>query len=188
MAIKDIYNSVSKGVGKMTGPISDIFQPKEYFYQAKQPTFTPVVSPNKYTLKDRGVDFTDEDFKAMRPLIYGEISNRNREKKELEANVILNTIINRARAYKERGMNKSLAEIVAMPNQYQAYGGKQYQAYYNPPDQVSLAKKKEVDAILDAIEQQIRSGQYADNTEGASYYIHNPDQSITYDNKRKLFK
>jgi len=173
----------------MTGPLSGMFQPKPYVAEAmKQPAAVAMAAPGRYNLKDRGVDITDDDLKAMRPLIYGEISNRNRAKKELEANVILNTTLNRARAYKERGMNKSLAEIVAMPNQYQAYGGKQYQAYHNPPDPVALAKKQEVDAILDAISEQIRSGNYQDNTQGAYYYIHNPDESITYDNKRKLFR
>lgn len=190
MNLGDIYNSVGSGIGKVTGPISEFFQPKEYIAEAakKQPAAVAMATPSRYTIKDRGIDITDEDLKAVRPLVYGEISNRNRAKKELEANVILNTALNRVRAYKDRGQPKTLAEVLSMPNQYQAYGGKQYNSYYNPPDPVAMAKKQEVDAILDAIAQQIRTGDYADNTEGAYYYIHNPDQSITYDNKRKLFK
>ena len=144
--------------------------------------------PTTYKLPDRQANISDTDFEAFRPLLYGEVSNRNYDKKKLEADVILNTVLNRQKEYAKRGQNKSVAEILAMPNQYQAYGGKQYTAYQNPADSISAAKKKEVDAIVDEIKDRIKRGDYQDNTEGAYFYIHNPDQTITYDNLRPLFK
>ena len=153
------------------------------------PPAAPIApQPATYHLPERQAKITDTDIDAFRPLLYGEVSNRNFDKKKLEANVIFNTVLNRQKEYARKGQNKSVAEILAMPNQYQAYGGKQYVAYSKPTDSVAAAKKKEVDAIVDEIKAQIALGKYQDNTEGAYYYIHNPDQTITYDNKRPLFK
>src|SRR3989304_9326090 len=138
-------------------------------------------APPSYNLKDRGVQVTDADIQAIRPLLYGELSNRTPDKQTLEANVILNTALNRVREYAAHGKKKTLSEVIAMPNQYQAYGGQQYKAYDNPIDAPSIAKKKQVDAIVDTLHGQIRSGVYPDNTNGAYYYRHNPDGTIAYD-------
>lgn len=143
--------------------------------------------PNVYTVPDRGVTYTDEDLAALRPILYGELSNRPYEKKQLEADIILNTILNRAKEYKTKGKEKSLSEIVAMPNQYQAYGSQQYKNYSNPTLYLDQKKKKEVDMIVDELHNKIKSGQYKDITNNAYYYQHNPDGSIVYDNKRQLF-
>ena len=179
MAIKELYNSIGSGVRKLTGSLSDYFSP-----QSVAPRSIP---PTKYTLKDRGIEISEDDINAMRPIIYGEISNRTPDKQELETNVILNTALNRVREYNARGQKKTLREVVSMPNQYQAYGGAQYNAYSNPPDVVAAAKKKQVDMMVDKLREQMRSGNYIDNTQGAYYYIHNPNGTITYDNKRQLF-
>lgn len=151
---------------------------------------TPVAKPlpATYHLPDRGVKITDDDIEAFKPLLYGEVSNRKFDKKKLEADVIFNTVLNRQKEYAKRGQNKSVAEILAMPNQYQAYGGPQYKEYASTTNPISAAKKKEVDSIVEEIKQRIRRGDYQDNTQGAYFYIHNPDQTITYDNKKKLFK
>jgi hypothetical protein len=180
-------------------PLSDFFNKQKEAQTMR--TTTPALSslytppapvakplPAVYNLPNRQAKVTDTDIEAFRPLLYGEVSNREYPKKQLEADVIFNTVLNRQKEYAKRGQNKSVAEILAMPNQYQAYGGKQYQEYASSTNSLSAAKKKEVDAIVDAIKERIKKGDYQDNTQGAYFYIHNPDQTITYDNKRKLFK
>ena len=180
MAIKDVFNSVGSGIKKAKGSLSEILGPVKY-------TAPVAPVPAQYHLKDRGVSVTDADIEAIRPVVYGEVSNRTPDKQALESHVIINTALNRVKEYNARGQKKSLSDVIAMPNQYQAYGGKQYQEYGNPSDPVALAKKKQIDLILDQIAEQIRSGQYEDNTGGAYFYVHNPDQTISYDNKRPLF-
>lgn len=182
MAIKDIFNSIGSGVSKVTQPISSFFGPT----QVKAATVPPPVT--QYQLKDRGVQISDDDINAFKPLLYGEVSNRTPDKQALEAHVILNTAINRMKSYSEKGQNKTLIDVLSMPNQYQAYGGKQYQSYSNPPDVVAAAKKKQVDDIVEQIRKQVQSGQYPDITEGAYYYVHDPKTGkITYDNTKPLF-
>ncbi len=183
MPIKDIFNSVGGVAGKVKGSLSDVLGSTKYTAVA------PVApAPVQYQLKDRGVSVSDADLNAIRPLIYGEISNRTPDKQALETHVILNTALNRVKEYNARGQKKSLSDVIAMPNQYQAYGGQQYKNYSAPPDAVALAKKRQVDAIIDEISKQIQSGQYADNTQGAYFYVHDPKTGkITYDNNRPLF-
>ncbi len=181
MPLSDFFNKQQQPqtMRTTTPAISSMYTPKAPVAQPLPPT---------YNLPDRGAKVTDADIEAFRPLLFGEVSNRNYDKKKLEANVILNTVLNRQKEYSKRGKEKTVAEILAMPNQYQAYGGPQYKEYASTTNPVSAAKKKEVDAIIDEIKEQIKSGQYQDTTEGAYFYIHNPDQTIAYDNKRKLFK
>lgn len=179
MALSDFFNPV-KSIQKVSGKISDYFAPAVY-------TKAEAMAPTTYSLPNRGVELSDADIEAMRPLIYGEISNRTPDKQELESHVIFNTALNRMREYAARGQKKTLSDVIAMPNQYQAYGGDQYRAYSNPPDVVAQKKRQQVDDIVNRIRDQIKTGDYADNTEGAFYYVHNPDQTITYDNKKPLF-
>lgn len=175
--IQDFFKDpIKKGTQTSTPAISNFY------------TAPPAPKVNEYHLKDRNVKLTDSDFEAMRPLIYGEISNRAPDKQAMESDVIFNTAINRVKAYSERGKNKTLADVVAMPNQYQAYNGPQYQEYHNPSNPVSAAKKKQVDLIVDNIREKIKNGEYVDSTEGAYYYIHEKDGKIKYDNLKKLFK
>lgn len=180
MKISELFNS--KQIFKnnnSTQPISDLYTPQKA-------VAAPPSQP--YTLKKRGATVTDTDIEALRPLLYGEVSNRNTEKKKLEADVIFNTALNRQKEYARKGQNKTIAEILAMPNQYQAYGSPQYKEYHAPANTLSVAKKKEIDAIVDTIKERVKKGDFKDNTEGAYYYIHNAkDNSITYDNLRKLF-
>jgi hypothetical protein len=147
----------------------------------------PAAAPAQYKIKDRGVSVTDKDMDAIRPLIYGEVSNRTPDKQTLEANVIFNTALNRMKEYQRKGQNKSLEEVISMPKQYQAYGGPQYQEYHAPSNPVSSAKRQQIDAIIDGIKEKVKKGEHVDNTEGAYYYIHEKDGKIRYDNKRKLF-
>lgn len=185
MGLRDIYSSIGKGVGKMKGSLSDVFSDKITYNAPEREPFKPVQST--YNLGDRGVSITDADIESFRPLLYGEVSNRDLEKQKLEADVIFNTALNRQKEYASRGQNKTLAEILSMPNQYQAYEGPQYQEYSNPTNVLSEAKKRQIDAIVDDIKRRVKSGEFEDNTEGAYYYVHNSDGSITYDNLKELF-
>ncbi len=146
-----------------------------------------VPMPISHMLKDRGVQVSDSDIEAFRPLLYGEVSNRAPDKQAYEADVIFNTALNRVKAYGDKGKKKTLSDVLAMPNQYQAYGGKQYQAYASPPDKLSAEKRRQVDAIVDSIYSRIQAGKYEDPTQGAYYYVHEPTGDITYDSKRPLF-
>lgn len=123
------------------------------------------------------------------PVVFGELSNRPMEKKELEARVIFTTAVNRQREYGAKGMKKSLNDVLSMENQYQAYGGPQYQVYKkgvtNAPD---IKKKKEVDAIVDKILAEIKAGTFKPLSDKAYYYAHGADGSIEYDDTRPLFK
>ena len=125
--------------------------------------------------------------KELRPTMFGEISNRPPEKQELEARVILNTALNRIKEHGKRGTRKTIDDILTQENQYQAYGGKQYGLYKGGADGLDAKKKQQIDSVVDKLIQEIESGTFSDNTEGSFYYQHNDDESITYDNKRKLF-
>ena len=160
-----------KSKQKETAPISSFYVP---------PTPT-------YQLKNRGATVTDADIEALKPILYGEVSNRDFSKKTLEANVIFNTVLNRQKEYARKGQNKTISEILAMPNQYQAYNSPQYKEYSNPVLPLSIAKKKEIDMITKSIHEQVKKGAFLDNTQGAYYYTHKKDNSIMYDNEKQLF-
>jgi hypothetical protein len=148
---------------------------------------TPIAIPNKdkkpLTIK------TSEVESELKPVLFGEISNRSSDKKELEARVILSTAINRMKEYAKKGTPKTLAEVLSMPNQYQAYKGEQYNKYKaNKLDKLGTTKKGEVDSITEKLLQEIKDGTFKDVTNGAFYYVHNKDGSIAYDDTRPLFK
>lgn len=148
---------------------------------------------NTYQVPGRDVTLTDSDLNVLRPTLYGEVSNRPYDKKDLEANVITNTAINRMVAYAKNGMQKSMADVLSMPNQYQAYNGEQYKNYSNPnltgPDS---EKRDQVNKIVDGIIASIKDGTFKDNTNNSMFYKHignNPDTAtIQYDDTRSLFK
>ena len=180
-----MFDAISSYFNKPAKPVAPVMTPNI------SGMYTPPVStttPSIYHLPTRGAKVSDADIEAFKPLLYGEVSNRKFPKKQLEADVIFNTALNRQKEYANRGINKTIAEIISMPNQYQAFGSPQYHEYASTTNPISAAKKKEVDAIAESIRERVKRGDYKDNTNGAYYYIHNPDKTITYDNKRKLFK
>ena len=125
----------------------------------------------------------------LKPVMFGEISNRSLEKKELEARVILSTALNRMKEYALKGHPKTFKEVLALDNQYQAYEGEQYNNYKKGKlDTLGLKKKKEIDTIMDKLIKELREKKFKDVANGAFYYVHNKDGSITYDDTRKLFK
>ena len=187
MGLRDIYNSIGSGIKKVSGSLSDAFSNKTVYNKPQMYGPKPVEPKQNYKKDSRESIVNEVDYESLRPLIYGEVSNRDFGDKKMEADVIFNTALNRQKEYAGRGQIKTIGEILAMPNQYQAYGGDQYNQYANPLDQGSELKKKEVDDIVDDIKRRVRNGEFEDNTEGAYYYIHNSDGSITYDNLRELF-
>lgn len=138
----------------------------------------------------RGVEISKKDFdEYARPIIYGEVSNRPKDKKDLESRVILNTAINRMGENKKRNKKTSLKDILTEKNQYQAYNGEQYNLYKRQ-DKNALDEEKrlETDEILDNIYGEMSKGQFKDITNNAFYYQHNEDGSITYDDKKPFYK
>lgn len=149
---------------------------------------TPQTSP-QIKVQDRGVTILPKDLEVALPTFFGEVSNRNSSKKELELRVIFNTAINRMKEYAAHGQPKTLAEVLSMPNQYQAYNSKQYNQYLNSASDTPTAQKKEeVNAIIKKFLKEIKDGTFKDNTDGATFYKYLPDGRIIYDNTRKLFK
>lgn len=143
----------------------------------------PIIDPK------RNIQINNDEVEVLRKVLFGEISNRNSEKKELEARVILNTVLNRVKNNKDK--NKpydSMLKVLSQNNQYQAYGDKQFGIYDNPKDYPTKQKKDEINKIIDKLLEEIKNGTFQDNTNGAFYYIHNPDGSITFDSKRKLYE
>lgn len=139
---------------------------------------------DSYTEKDRGITITDKDVKELTPILFGELSNRSLEKQELEARVILNTALNRVAEFNKRGKNMTLEEVLKMPNQYQAYGGKQYKEFTsNKLDLPTQKKKKATEALVKKLMSEIENGTFRDNTNGAVFYVHKPNGEITFNNK-----
>lgn len=146
--------------------------------------------PDVEIANTRGVSIDKRQFdQIFRPIFYGEVSNRDVSKKELEARVILNTAINRLAEYKKLGKEVSFGDILTQPNQYQAYKGKQYENYISGNlDELGKQKKAEVDSVLNKLWGEVKGGNFQDITNNAFYYIHNRNDTITYDDKKKLFK
>jgi len=169
----------------MGNVVKFLFGSNKVSYSNKQQVATPQDS-----VTYNGFKINKDDFDKIRPVLFGEVSNRPYDKKQLEANVIMSTILNRQNEYKKvHKKDYSLNDIVSMPNQYQAYGGKQYNLYNDgTTTDLDTQKKNEIDSISDDIWNQLKSGSFKDQAGGGYYYKHNEkDGSITYDNERQLF-
>jgi len=150
----------------------------------------PQVVEENDLINVRGVNLSKKEInEILKPIFFGEVSNRDTGKKELEARVILNTVINRMSEHKNfKGKEKSLKDILTEKNQYQAYEGEQYNQYIKGEmNDLTKSKKAETDSIIDKLTGELSSGKFEDNTEGSFYYIHNPDSTISYDKERPLF-
>lgn len=189
-----LLGTISSAVDKVGTAAVNMLPAATINYSAPQAPQTPQTAQTaqtppqaQYHVPGRNLTLSDADLSVLRPVLYGEISNRNSSKKELEARVIFNTALNRMKAYADRGETKSLADVLSAPNQYQAYGGKQYQTYSNPGDASSTAKKQQVDQIVQKFLNEMEGGNFPDVTNGAYYYQHTPSGTIQYDNSRQLF-
>lgn len=187
MNIHDLANSILQGSKDVVNDVITKLVP--HATEASGPP-EPVPLPVQKSPSIRGVPIDKNTFDSeVRPIIFGEVSNRDASKKELEARVILNTGINRAVEYQKRGdKNMDLKGVFTQPNQYQAYGGSQYKMYKTDTgDELTLAKKKEVDGIMDKLWGEISQGKFDDVTNNSAFYVHEKDGSIRYDDKKKLF-
>lgn len=135
-------------------------------------------------------NISDADWEEAKHVLYGEISDREGGKQKLEASVILNTAINRMQQYEERtGKPVTLTEVLQKPNQYQAYMPDKEDSLYNQSKrgEYKPGGERRIQAI-DEVFNEAKSGKLEDNTNGAVFYIHNPDGTITYDDTKKLYE
>lgn len=135
-------------------------------------------------------NISDNDWNEAKHILYGEISDREIDKQKLEAGVILNTAINRMQQYEEKtGKPVTLTEVLQKPNQYQAYMPDKPDSLYSKSKRGEYAEggQRRIQAI-DEVFNDAKSGKLEDNTNGAVFYIHNPDGSIQYDDTKKLYE
>ena len=156
-------------------------------------TYTAPTTPPEETGTYNGQTITKSDFDNIRPILFGEVSNRTPDKQKLEGSVIASTALNRLVANNQRGNKFSMEDVLSQKDsngnpEYQSYGGQQYKLYSNATTTLDVAKKKQIDTMTDSMWNQLKSGQFKDATNGAFYYKHNNDGSIQYDNTRPLFK
>lgn len=186
MSILGSISNIGENIGSA---IRGVIPTAKMTYGAQNTPQTTQEPPQvTYRVPGRDLTLSDTDLAVLRPVLYGELSNRNQTKKELEARVILNTALNRMKEYTAKGQTKTLSDVLSAPNQYQAYGGEQFNAYGNPPDELSKKKREQVDAIVQKFLNEMEGGEFPDVTEGAYYYKHHPSGIIEYDNKRPLFE
>jgi hypothetical protein len=121
--------------------------------------------PNKFTRK-----YGDEEREVTLGTLFGEVSNRESEKQMIEARTILNIAKNRAMKNKT-----TIIDELKKPNQFQAYGGKEYNRYISK--RTRATDKQKIEAITKAL-QELEEGTLEDNTGGSLYYIHKDDGSI----------
>jgi len=86
----------------------------------------------------------ENDKKRVAATIFGEVGNFRTEK---EAREILSVIINRTN---ETG--QSLSETVQEPNQFTAFGGEEFQKYFQQLDEPTKNKSKIIDKIMNELE------------------------------------
>lgn len=140
----------------------------------------------KYEIKNRAVKLSNDDIEEAKKVMFAEVSNRPPDKQDLEVRVILNTAINRMKENEAVGKAKTLTQILQEPNQYQGYQNKQYKKLVNDElDDLSKEKKAKINAL---VEKYLKSEKFDDNTNNAFYYIHNKDESISYDDEKSLFE
>lgn len=156
-------------------------------FSAKSTYTSPTQTPPEETGTYNGQTITKSDFDNIRPILFGEISNRAPDKQGLEGNVIASTALNRVVANNQRGNNLSLGNVLSQPNQYQSYNSPQYKLYGNATTTLDLAKKTQVDSIADNMWNQIKSGTFKDITNNAYYYQHDKSGAIQFDSKKPLF-
>lgn len=147
-------------------------------------TMAKTVGAKTYTDKRRGLSLSEDDINEARAIMYGEVGSRSRDKKVLEANVVLNTALNRLKMIHDAGYTDvSLKDVLTVPMQYQALNSENYK----------LAKSGKVpknDERMSAIEEVINKmdlGELEDISEGKIAY-HHYDDPKTKERKIKLTK
>ena len=138
-----------------------------------------------YTDKRRGLTLSQDDIDEARAIMYGEVGSRSRDKKVLEANVVLNTALNRLKMIHDAGYkNITLKQVLSEPKQYQALGGSNYRLAKS--GKVGSATDERMSAIEEVIEK-MELGSLEDIAEGKIAY-HHYDDPKTKERKIKLTK
>ena len=142
----------------------------------------PIKKASDYWIRNNKI--SEADLEESKAILFGEISNRPPEKQKLEAQTILNTAFNRIEEYGKRGMKKTLTEVLQMPNQYQAYMGKQYKKFKSGfTEELDNPKIDSINSVID----EVKSGTFQNNIGASVFYSHKPDGRIIATNN-KLFK
>jgi len=134
-----------------------------------------VVKPEKKTYVVRGQTITDDDLNEARAILFSEISNRNSEKQKLEAQTILNTVLNRMEQRKKEGNPFSMTQILQEENQYQGFGGIQYNRYKSGSlNDLDTQKIKAIDEVIE----QLKQDSLINNIGNRVRYTHNKKGEI----------
>lgn len=184
MSFIDNYaKSILGGAGYLKQIANEILNGNKMVYTA-QASETPKV----INIKDRNLNLTQDDLEEAKHVIFGEVSNRAPELQAMETKMILNTALNRMKEYEARGTPKTLTEVLQQKNQYQAYTpdkatSQYFMSKHDTLDELSRKKRQVVEDTLNSVQ----AGDFADDTKGMVYYVHNNDGSITL-KPGKLFK
>lgn len=182
--LKEKHNATDDEINQAidgTAQISDKEGAKGFaknFLQKLIPSKTYEIKPDKpkesetITIKDRGIQAKPKELDILRGILFSEISNRPQEKQELESRVIANTAFNRMKE-----QSKTLEQVLTQIGAYQGITNEQFKkAMKGQLNDLDKEKMKIVEKIIE----EIKSGQFGDNTENSVFYIHNPDGTITY--------
>lgn len=155
--------------------------PSQALASSSAPTTSELPKQTGYTV--RGNSLNDKDLNMLGGVLFGEMSNRNSSKQDLESQVITNTALNRMSELAQRGATTTLSNVLSSPKQYQAYNGNEYSRYMN--NQLKPTDQQKVDAINRTLSN-LKSGNFPDNTGGRVYYQHDNQGRIWVQNG-KLF-
>jgi len=169
-------NFIKRILGRIKNRIKD-FGPVKYNreeYLKQNPVLGPKAPPTINVL-DRDVKIREATIQnELRPILFGEVSNRSPEQQEYEARVITNTAINRVPQYKGHG-DLNFAGVLTAKNQYQAYKGKEYNRYKS--GDIRYTDQQKLKAI-DKVIAELKAGTLKDNTNNSVFYEHTPDREI----------
>ncbi len=163
---------MSTGEGATDGPINRTTLADKIYGLLTGASVSRIENPNagNFSGEKKVNALPPEEKKTILGVLFGEVSNRSPEKQALEAQTILNTARNRAEA---RGT--TILDELMRPNQYQAFGGKEFNRFVS--GEIKETDKQKLESISKIVEQ-LEAGTLEDNIDGAQYYIHRPDGSI----------
>ena len=120
----------------------------------------------------KNLSVSEDELKELAAVLFGEVGNRPLDKKLTELRAITNIALNRAE--KE---GKTLKEVLQSPNQFQAYLGKQYNAYKSGKASNSVLEKEKIKAV-EAVVDEIRKGKLKNTVGDNLSYAHLKDDTL----------
>lgn len=152
--------------------------------QNTKPITTKESGTSSFVDKRRNLSLTQDDINEARAIMYGEVGTRPYDKKVLEANVVLNSALNRLKMIKDAGGTATLKDVLVEPRQFQAFGGENYKlAKSGKIPEFGKERMKAIDEVIN----KMLSGELEDITEGGIAY-HHYDDPKTKERKIKLTK